>query len=134
MTSGEIRLSFFGSLKFGRVGSPDRISDKPPIASLLDLLATKLKVLHDRIEAKGYLDVEALLRAGLTLDAGIAAAQALFGTQLNPIDTVKTLTWFKDGGLERRLSATTRQFLEAAAAGFDPATPPLELAATNLHR
>lgn len=132
MRSGEIRLSFFGELTLSRVGTPDRISGKPAIASPLDLLATKLKVLHDRIEAKDYLDVEALLRSGLTLNTGIAAAQALFGAQLNPIDTVKMLTWFRDGDLERRLSPGTRQFLEAAAADFDPATPALGLAATTL--
>ena len=132
MKSGEIRLSFFGELKLGRAGTPDRISGKPAIASPLDLLATKLKVLHDRIEAKDYLDVEALLRSGLSLNAGVAAAQALFGAQLNPIDTAKLLTWFKDGDLERRLSAATRQFLEAAGANYDPATPPLRLAAATL--
>jgi hypothetical protein len=132
MKSGEIRLSFFGELKLGRVGTPDRISGKPAIASPLDLLATKLKVLHDRIEAKDYQDVEALLRSGLSLNAGVAAAQAVFGAQINPIDTVKMLTWFKDGDLERRLSAATRQFLEAAAANFDPATPPPRLAAATL--
>jgi len=45
---------------------------------------------------------------------------------------VKMLTWFRDGDLERRLSPGTRQFLEAAAADFDPATPALGLAATTL--
>lgn len=132
LKAGEVRLSFFGELTLGRVGLPERAEGKPPIASLLDLLATKLKVLHDRIEPKDYLDIEALLRAGLTVDAGIAAARALFGHQLNPVDTAKMLAWFKDGDLERRLASTTRQFLETAAASFNPATPPMPLASTQV--
>ncbi len=114
------------------MGHPDRPDGKPAIASPLDLLATKLKVLHDRIEPKDYVDIEALLRTGLTVDAGIAAARALFGAQLNSIDTAKMLAWFKDGDLEQRLSEGTRRFLQLAAARFDPATPPLRLAATTL--
>jgi hypothetical protein len=60
-----VKLSFFGEIGFGRVGQPDVI-DHRVIASPIDLLATKLKTLHDRIEAKDYLDIEALLKAGLT--------------------------------------------------------------------
>ncbi len=65
MPSGEVKLSFFGGLSFGRVGDPDKQSHRPAIASPVDLLATKLKTLHDRIEAKDYVDIEVLLRSGL---------------------------------------------------------------------
>ena len=133
MKSGEIRLSFFGELKWGRAGTPDRISGKPAIASPLDLLATKLKVLHDRIEAKDYLDVEALLRSGLSLNAGVAAAQAVFGAaaQSDRHGEDADLVQRRRPGAATGVPAT-RQFLETAGANFDPATPPLRLAAATL--
>jgi hypothetical protein len=119
----EVRLAFFGKLGIGRVGIPDVAHNGVTIASSLDLLATKLTAQHDRIEAKDYLDIEALLRSGPSLSAGIMAARALFGPRLNPLDTAKAVAWFKDGDLERTLPARTRSYLERAVADFDPATP-----------
>ena len=56
-----IKLSFFGSMKIGRVGNPEHLGGGPWIASPLDLLATKLKTLHDRVEARDFIDIETLL-------------------------------------------------------------------------
>lgn len=117
----DIKLSFFGGLSVGRVGDPDKPHDRPALASPLDLLATKLKTLHDRVEARDYLDIEVLLRSGLSLSQGIAAARALFGPTLNPLDTAKAVGWFKDGGLEQALGESTRDYLTLASATFDPA-------------
>ena len=48
-----VKLSFFGSIGIGRVGVPSRTQDGVlEVASLLDLLAAKLKVIQQRIEAK----------------------------------------------------------------------------------
>lgn len=115
-----IKLSFFGSMKIGRIGDPEHFDDGPWIASPLDLLATKLKTLHDRVEARDYIDIETLLRAGEALNHGIAAARALFGAALNPIDTAKAVGWFEDGDLMRKLSPRTRRYLTRAAAEFRP--------------
>jgi hypothetical protein len=120
---GAVRLAFFGGLGIGRVGIPEQTANGLTVASPRDLLATKLKALHDRIEAKDYLDIEALLRSGLELSEGIMAARALFGPRLNPLDTAKAVAWFKDGDLERQLPAATRTYLERAAAAFDPGAP-----------
>jgi hypothetical protein len=46
----KVKLSFFGGLQFGRVGTPDKIPGHGLIAAPIDLLATKLKALHDRVE------------------------------------------------------------------------------------
>ena len=102
------------------------------MASLLDLLATKLKTIHDRIEAKDYLDIEVLLKSGLTLSQGIAAARSLFGQTLNPLDTAKAVGWFKDGDLDRKLSSSTRAFLASASAKFDPRVTPLPIKSKTL--
>jgi len=120
MPSGEVKLSFFGGLSFGRIGDPERVDGKITIAAPIDLLATKLKTLHDRIEPKDYLDIEVLLKSGLTLNQGVGAARTLYGDSLNPLDTAKAVGWFKDGGLESKLPAGTRSFLAAASAKFDP--------------
>ena len=121
---GEVKLSFFGGLSFGRIGDPDKPPNRPAIAAPIDLLATKLKTLHDRVEAKDYLDIEVLLKSGLTLNEGVAAAQGLFGRTLNALDTAKAVGWFKDGGLDRKLPGATKHFLAAASAGFDPDLSP----------
>jgi hypothetical protein len=129
---GEVRLSFFGSLSFGRVDEPDRLAGKVPIASPRDLLATKLKVLLQRVEPKDYLDVEVLLRGGLSLNQGVSAALALFPNQINPLDIAKAVGWFKEGNLEALLSKGVRDFLSAASDSFQPDVDAMELAARQL--
>jgi len=50
---GNVRLSFFGSLEMGRVGVPELTEDGVVlVASSLDLLGTKLKVIMQRAESK----------------------------------------------------------------------------------
>lgn len=134
MSSGEVKLSFFGGLSFGRVGEPDQVSGKVALASALDLLATKLKTIHDRVEPKDYLDIEALLRSGLTLNQGIAAARGLFGETLNPLDTAKAVAWFKDGDLDQNLPRSTQTFLAEATAKFDPAIARLSIKSRALSK
>lgn len=129
---GPVKVGFFCDLGIGRVGVPDVIPGHSAIASPLDLLATKLKALHDRIEVKDYLDIEVLLRGGLTLNDGIAAAMALFGASLNAFDTAKAVAWFKDGDLSRKLPAPTRAFLEAATGTFSPDVRPLRTLSRRL--
>jgi hypothetical protein len=120
--ASEVQLSFFGRIGFGRVAEPDIAANGVEIASLLDLFATKLKVLLQRVEVKDYLDIEALLRSGLSLADGLAAAAALFQRSLNPLDAAKAVAWFKDGDLESRLPLATRAFLTEASKSIDPAS------------
>lgn len=48
----QVKLSFFGGIGFGRVGSPDRSADGVlQVAALDDLMAAKLKVLLQRAQA-----------------------------------------------------------------------------------
>ena len=116
-----LKLSFFEGLKFGRVGVPDRCANGVVVASRLDLLATKLKTAQQRAEAKDYIDIDALLRTGLTLRRGIAAAQALY-PDLNPLWTAKTVGWFGEGNLEAALSPAVKARLLAASADWQPSS------------
>ena len=60
-----MKVSLFGKIAFGRVGEPE-LTDDGSSASRpsLDFAGTKVKALLQRVEAKDYLDVAALLDAG----------------------------------------------------------------------
>jgi Nucleotidyl transferase AbiEii toxin, Type IV TA system len=128
---GPVKLSFFGALPFGRVGEPEETADGVlSIASLRDLAATKIKALLQRVEAKDYNDVAALLSSGLDLADILGAARALFGDVFNPLVAQKALVYFVGGDLET-LDAPTRARLEHAALA-DLEVPVVKLVATHL--
>ncbi len=113
---GPVKLSFFGGLSFGRVGDPDPLEGQSfSIASLGDLMAAKLKVLWQRAEAKDYIDVAAMIRAGLSLEDGLGSAVALYGDQFNPAIVLKALTYFEDGDLPRLAPELQQLLIDAAA-------------------
>lgn len=115
--SGPVRLSFFGNLSLGRVADPEAAAENGLLcASLLDLAGTKLKALHDRAEAKDYIDIAALLEYGLKLPQMLAAGQALYGELFNIMITLKALNYFEDGDL-RTLPHSAKQLLVEAAVG-----------------
>jgi hypothetical protein len=90
-----VKVSFFGNIAIGRVGVPDLTPDGTvEVASLLDLLATKLKVIQQRIEAKDYRDIVAILRAGVALESGLAAATAMYHPSFEPSEAARALTYF----------------------------------------
>lgn len=111
-----VKLSFFGSLTFGRIGEPEMTSDSiAQVAGLNDLMATKLKVILQWIEAKDYQDIAAMIRAGSSLSQGLAAARALYGPAFQPSESLKVLVYFEGGDLHR-LSLDERTLLIEAAA------------------
>ncbi len=96
----QVKVSFFGAIGFGRVGEPEiSTGGRLQVASLDDLMATKVKVILQRAEAKDYRDIAAMLRAGVDLARGLAAARALFGTTFQPSESLKALVYFGDGDL-----------------------------------
>ena len=116
LSSDGVKVSFFGGLNVGRVGEPEASEDGVIVAaSLEDLLTFKLKLVVQRIEAKDYLDVAAILRSGLPLERGLAAAEALFAPDLPPMVVLKALTYFEGGDLSS-LSADVRETLCASVA------------------
>ncbi|MGO9339900.1 MAG: nucleotidyl transferase AbiEii/AbiGii toxin family protein [Terracidiphilus sp.] len=113
---GNVKVSFFGMIDIGRAGIPDCTPDRAvEVASLLDLLATKLKVMQQRIEMKDYWDVAAMLQAGIRLEAGLAAAAAMYRPGFQPSEAVKALTYFEGGDLAS-LKEADRKLLTRAAA------------------
>ena len=115
LTKG-VKLSFFCGLDFGRVGKPLLTNDGVmQVASLDDLMAHKLKVIPQRAEKKDYLDIAAMLVAGVALDRGLAAARLMFGRTFQPAESLKALAWFKDGDLPSVQTATRKLLIAAAA-------------------
>ena len=97
----QVKLSFFGTIDFGRVGDPELICEgQLRVASLLDLLASKFKVVLQRIELKDYLDIVEILRSGIELERGLGAARALSGSRFQPSECLKALVYFEGGDLE----------------------------------
>lgn len=129
--AGQVKVSFLGSIRFGRVDEPEMTADQvTQVASLRHLLATKLKMILQRIEAKDYLDIDALLGAGVRLDQGLPDAQALYGPTLQPSEYLKALVYFEGGDLET-LSADARARLITAASAVGP-LPPSAILSTTL--
>ena len=113
--AGPVRLSFFGDLGMSHVSEPDVAPDnRLQIASLLDLAATKLRTIQQRAEAKDYWDIDTVLRAGVSLPEGLAAAVAVYGKAFNPLMTLKALTYFKDGNLPSLPSEIQDRLRQAA--------------------
>ncbi|ODS52707.1 MAG: hypothetical protein ABS36_16860 [Acidobacteria bacterium SCN 69-37] len=111
-----VKVSFFAGIDCGRVAGPDLTDDDVLcVASADDLLAHKVKVLLQRVEAKDYLDIAALVESGVHLDRALAAARLMFGSAFQPSESLKALAFFEGGDLDT-LPARTRQTLIAAAA------------------
>ncbi len=109
-----VKVSFFGTIGFGRVGEPDLTEDHVlQVASLEDLMATKLKVVLQRAEAKDYRDVAAMLNAGVDLPRGLASARVLFGPNFQPSESLKALVYFKDGDLNTLSVSEKNTLIEA---------------------
>jgi hypothetical protein len=109
-----VKLSFFGEIRFGRIGEPSFTNDGVlQVASLDDLMATKLAVIMQRVEAKDYKDIAAMLRNGVRLEKGLAGAVALYGARFPPSESVRTMTYFQGGDLSE-LTKLDRDILLSA--------------------
>lgn len=112
MPSGPVKVSFFGGLTLGRINDPLWTKDmKFRVASMDDLLATKLKSILDRAEVKDYQDIAALLSAGVSLEKGLGAFAKMYGR--DPGLPLKAIGYFKDGDLPS-LPKADRDILRAA--------------------
>jgi hypothetical protein len=109
MPAGPVKLSFFGGIGLGRVSDPFRTTDGISlVASLDDLMATKLKATLDRAEAKDYQDIAAMIAAGVSLPVGLSAFAQLF--QGEPAQVLRAIGFFGDGDL-KNLGAAERKIL-----------------------
>ena len=127
----QVKLSFFGDIQFGRTATPDTTEDGVlQVAALDDLLATKVKVILQRVESKDYRDVAALLVAGVSLPKALAAARQMFGPNFQPSESLKAMVYFEGGDLgtlgEEEKNILTR------AAGSVRELPPVTILSKRL--
>ncbi len=109
-----VKLAFFGDIANGRISEPEVTADGVIyVAALADMMAHKLKVILQRIEAKDYRDIAAMLKYGMRLDEGMAGACALFGKTFQPSESLKALVYFEGGDLDA-LSDDERTVLVSA--------------------
>ena len=93
-------VSFFGVPTLRRVAAPLLAQDNClRVASLLDLAGMIAAVVQQRAEAKDYIDLHAMLQAGIALPSALAAARVIYGERFNPQLTLKSLSFFGDGDL-----------------------------------
>jgi hypothetical protein len=98
MQSGSVKISFFGGVDIGRINEPLWTRDAMLlVASLEDLLATKLKTIMDRAEAKDYRDISAMLSAGISLEKALGAFAKMY--HKDPGLPLRAMGFFKDGDL-----------------------------------
>ncbi len=115
-----VKVSFFGTIAFGRVGEPDFTDDGVlQVASLDDLMATKVKVVLQRAEAKDYRDVAAMVNAGVSLPRGLSSARVMFGPNFQPGESLKALVYFNDGDLKTLTAAERITLVDAVKAVRD---------------
>ncbi len=124
LPSGIVKVSCFGGMRLGRVRHPLATRDGTLlVASLEDLFSTKLKAILDRAEAKDYRDIAAMLRAGVSLERGLAVFRKMFRGETATV--LKAIGYFEDGDLPK-LTAADRQTLRDARDGVG-AIPDVEL-------
>ena len=105
--SGAVKVSFFGSIGFGRVSEPLLTRDGTLlVASLEDLMATKLKTTLDRAEARDYRDIAQMISTGMSLAAGLGAFRQMFKGE--PSQVLRAIGYFKDGDLPTLAEADQR--------------------------
>jgi hypothetical protein len=111
MQSGSVKVSFFGGLDMGTIAEPLRTKDRTLlVASLEDLLATKLKAIMDRAEAKDYRDISAMLSAGVSLETALGGFAKMYGK--DPGLPLRAMG-FRDGDLPS-LPKSDQDFLRSA--------------------
>jgi hypothetical protein len=117
---GPIKVSFLGVPNLRRIRAPFVTSDNGlRVADLLDLAGTKVNVVQARAQAKDYLDIDAMITAGMDLSTQLAAGRLVYGLRFPPTETLKALTYFGDGDLPS-LPEEVKRRLAHAAASVDP--------------
>ncbi len=123
-----IKIQFLGGLSYRRVRDPLETDDKVArVASPLDLLATKLRTIWMRSQAKDFLDIDELLRRGVGLKNGLGAAYAVFHGEFNSHISLRGLGYFNDGDLpslpqqvKERLVKEVNSVIGEALPEFEP--------------
>lgn len=126
-----VKVSFFGTIGFGRIGEPNTADDGTlQVATLDDLMSTKVKVILQRIEAKDYRDIAAMVKAGVSLPKGLSAAREMYGHTFQPSESLKAMVYFEGGDLHALTQDEKETLIAAASAVRD--LPHVEIVSREL--
>jgi hypothetical protein len=116
-----VRVSFFGVPKL-RLSERVLLAEDNGVrvASLRDLAGMKAAVVQRRAEVKDYLDMDALMQAGVSLPQALSSAAAIYGSQFNPDITLKALSYFGEPELAALPAAVKRRLQRAVRAASRP--------------
>jgi nucleotidyltransferase AbiEii toxin of type IV toxin-antitoxin system len=118
-----VLVSFFGGLGLGLAAPRERAAaSRVHVAGLLDIAGTKAAVVQRRPEARDYLDIDALIAAGIDLPRILAAGAVVYGRAFNPLITLKALSYFDD---VPGVPNPVRQRLAAAVKAVDVSSLPI---------
>ncbi|OGT53882.1 MAG: hypothetical protein A3E84_00745 [Gammaproteobacteria bacterium RIFCSPHIGHO2_12_FULL_42_13] len=118
---GPVKLQFLADLaqRQKRIELPIIAKDnKLQIASLRDLFATKLNTIQHRAECKDYLDINAIIKSGISLAEGLGCAVAVYGKTFDPASSLRALCSYRDGNLNE-LDEEIRSYLSQQAAAVE---------------
>ncbi len=124
---GPVKVSFFGLPHLRSIEAPHIAPDNQlRVASLIDLAGTKAAVVQQRAEAKDYIDLDAITKAGIDLPAALSAARVIYGPSFNPQITLKALSFFDDGDLQNLPDDLKGRIIQAVAATDLNHLPPIK--------
>lgn len=122
---GYVKLQFLAGLahRQGRVDDLLVCEDNGVrVASLRDLLATKLNTIQMRAEIKDYVDISAIIDCGIGLAEGLGCARAIFGQNFDFGTSIRALCSYRDGDLSELPKAIKEKLTTAALAVEDVPT------------
>jgi hypothetical protein len=124
-----VLVSFFGALGLGLAAPRERAAaSRVHVAGLLDIAGTNAAVVQRRPEARDYLDIDALIAAGIELPRILAAGTVVYGRAFNPLITLKALSYFDDvpdvpNLVRQRLAAAVKAVNVSSLPSLTPLRP-----------
>ncbi len=121
--SRQVKVSFFGDIRFAVAKGAQLTQDGVlKVASLRDLMATKVAVVLKRVMAKDYQDIAAMISSGVSLAKGLATARVFYGDTFPVSESLRALVYFEGGDL-KTLSKGDKETLISAARRLERLPP-----------
>src|SRR5438128_1128439 len=98
---GPVQVSFFAVPSLGQATEPEPCDGAGiAVASLLDMGGMKAAVVTRRAQVRDYVDIHAMLAAGVSLAEMLSAAEVIYGSQFSPLVALKAVGYHDDAALK----------------------------------
>lgn len=95
-------VSFIGGYRYPTI-EPLVVSEGLSLANLLDIALMKLLAITHRATVRDYVDLAAILRSGVDLQALLERATAKYGPQFNPLVALRSLASFDSDDIDHEM-------------------------------